>query len=334
MRGSDIKNGLICAGLTFCSCIVVAGIVCVAVAQKRKSLGHGQGGLETPGIAYSEQTAMENLENLENLEEGDAFVGILEAAETESAQAEDGVTYISYRVKAGDMIGKIAERYGVTEDTLLSVNNIQNSRTIQINQYLRVPSMAGILYTVAKDGETVGDISQKYEINASECAYVNHVAEDTGLNAGLSLFLPGAHMDYTTRQEINGDLFVKPLHSYYYLSSYYGYRTSPFDAKKRTFHSGIDMAAYMGTAIYPAMAGTVSETGYSPVYGNYVIISHHGGYKTLYGHMSKILARKGQVVNTSSQIGKVGSTGMSTGPHLHFTVYKNGKTVNPLSLIK
>ncbi|MBQ3825364.1 MAG: peptidoglycan DD-metalloendopeptidase family protein [Spirochaetaceae bacterium] len=330
MRKSDIKNGLICAGLTFCSCVVVAGIVCVAVVQKRKSLGEGQGGFETPGIVYSTEAALENMESIEN---GESLTEMLESEETTHVAA-DGVTYLSYRVKAGDMIGKIAERYGVTEDTLLSVNNIQNSRTLQINQYLRIPSMAGILYTVGKNGETIKDISEKYEINADDCAYVNKVALESTLSAGASLFLPGARMDYTTRQEINGDLFVKPLHSYYYLSSYYGYRTSPFDSSRRTFHGGIDMAAYQGTAIYAALSGTVTETGYSSVYGNYVIISHHSGYKTLYGHMSKILAHKGQVVNTSTQIGKVGSTGMSTGPHLHFTVYKNGKTVNPLGLIK
>ena len=331
MRRSDIKNALICAGLTFCSCIVVAGIVFVAVVEKRKSLGQGQGGLETPNIVYSTEAALETMENSDKSE-----LELSEMLETENAAEEvkDGVTYLSYRVKSGDMIGKIAERYGVTEDTLLSVNNIQNSRTLQINQYLRIPSMAGILYTVNKDGETVKDVAERYEINADDCAYVNKVDIDGSLKAGASLFLPGARMDFTTRQEINGDLFVKPLHSYYYLSSYYGYRTSPFDSSRRTFHSGIDMAAYQGTLIYPALSGTVAETGYSAVYGNYVIITHHSGYKTLYGHMSKILAKKGQVVNTATQIGRVGSTGMSTGPHLHFTVYKNGKTVNPLSLIK
>lgn len=329
MRGSDIKNGLICAGLTFCSCVVVAGIVCIAVVQKKKSLGQGQGGFETPSIVYSTESALENLET-----GGDIALAEMLETESENDVVPDGVTYLSYRVKSGDMIGKIAERYGVTEDTLLSVNNIQNSRTLQINQYLRIPSMAGILYTVSKDGETIKDISEKFEINASECALVNKAEESSSLKSGASLFLPGARMDFTTRQEINGDLFVKPLHSYYYLSSYYGYRTSPFDSKKRTFHSGIDMAAYQGTLIYPAMAGIVVETGYSAVYGNYVIIAHHGGYKTLYGHMSKITTQKGKSVNTQSQIGRVGSTGMSTGPHLHFTVYKNGKTVNPLGLIK
>ena len=93
------------------------------------------------------------------------------------------------------------------------------------------------------------------------------------------------------------------------------------------------MACPKGTPIYPSMDGVVTATGYNSTYGNYVIIQHHSGYKTLYGHMSKILCKKGNFVYTSTKIGLVGSTGMSTGPHLHFTVYKNGKSVNPLPLL-
>ena len=78
----------------------------------------------------------------------------------------------------------------------------------------------------------------------------------------------------------------------------------------------------------------MSFAGYSNIYGNYVIIKHANGYQTLYAHMSKILAKKGQWVSQGTRIGLVGSTGYSTGPHLHFTVYKNGQLVNPMTLIK
>ena len=93
------------------------------------------------------------------------------------------------------------------------------------------------------------------------------------------------------------------------------------------------MATSQGTPIYAALDGKVTTTGYSAVYGNYVIITHHSGYKSLYAHMSKITCKKGNFVYTNTVIGRVGSTGQSTGPHLHWTVYKNGKTVNPMSLI-
>ena len=94
------------------------------------------------------------------------------------------------------------------------------------------------------------------------------------------------------------------------------------------------MAVAQGTPIYPAMDGKVTTAGYNATYGNYVIITHHSGYKTLYGHMSKITCAKGNFVYAQkTQIGLVGSTGLSTGPHLHFTVYKNGNTINPLSVL-
>ena len=94
------------------------------------------------------------------------------------------------------------------------------------------------------------------------------------------------------------------------------------------------MACAKGTPIYAALPGVVSVCGDNAIYGKYVIVSHHSGYKTLYGHMNEILVRKGQFVDTNTMVGRVGSTGMSTGPHLHFTVYKNGRSINPANLWK
>ena len=256
-----------------------------------------------------------------------------EAVQQEVSEDELSLTYQTYRVKSGDMIGFIADKYDVTQDTIISINNIKQSRLIQVGQYLKIPSMPGILYTTKTKGETPSTIAEKYKVDAEKCALVNNISIDTELESGLQLFVPDAQLDWATRQEINGDLFRKPLHSRYYLSSYYGWRDSPFNTGKRSFHTGIDMACSTGTPIYPAMDGVVTAAGYNSTYGNYVIVQHHSGYKTLYGHMSKITCKKGNFVYTTTQIGKVGSTGLSTGPHLHFTVYKNGKTVNPLGLL-
>jgi len=82
------------------------------------------------------------------------------------------------------------------------------------------------------------------------------------------------------------------------------------------------------------MSGRVSATGYDNSLGNYVVINHHSGYRTLYAHMSLVRVKSGAYVGTGERIGDVGSTGMSTGPHLHFTVFKNGITVNPRALMK
>jgi murein DD-endopeptidase MepM/ murein hydrolase activator NlpD len=230
------------------------------------------------------------------------------------------------------MIGYIADKYNVTQDTIISVNNIKQSRLIQVGQYLKIPSMPGILYTVRTTGETPETIAKKYDVDADKIAKVNSLIKEVSLSAGASLFVPDAELDWVTRQEINGDLFHRPIKNRYWLSSPYGWRSSPFTGK-RSFHGGMDMAANMGTPIYASLDGRVTTVAYNETYGNYVIITHHSGYKSLYAHMSKVTCKKGNFVYTNTKIGEVGSTGLSTGPHLHFTIYKNGKTVNPSSLI-
>lgn len=256
-----------------------------------------------------------------------------EAVQQDVSEDELSLTYQTYRVKSGDMIGFIADDFNITQDTIISVNNIRQSRLIQPGQYLKIPSMPGIIYTVKKSGETPLSVAEKYDINAEKCAMVNNLSVSSELEAGTSLFVPDAELDWATRQEINGDLFKNPVHVRYWLSSPYGWRDSPFNPGKRTFHGGMDMACSHGIPVYAALDGKVTATGYNATYGNYIIVNHHSGYKTLYAHLSSITCRKGNFVYTNTMIGRVGSTGMSTGPHLHFTVYKNGKTVNPALLL-
>lgn len=298
----------------------------------------GVGGLETSAVpVYTTDDDYDALNGLlAEASEPEPAKEIPLAEQTESDTTAEALvlTYQTYRVKSGDMIGYIADAFGITQDTIISVNNIRQSRLIQPDQYLKIPSMAGILYTVKNNGETLQTIAQKYEVDAEKCALVNYLSPTAELKAGYSLFVPDAELDWMTRQEINGDLFKKPLKARYWLSSSYGWRDSPFNSGSRSFHGGIDMAVAQGTAIYPAMDGKVTTAGYNATYGNYVIITHHSGYKTLYGHMSKITCQKGNFVYAGkTQIGLVGSTGLSTGPHLHFTVYKNGNTINPLSVL-
>lgn len=280
---------------------------------------------------------LDELAIIDSLAETDADSDGLAAAEvlSQDARSSEGLElcYFTYRVQKGDMIGFIADKFNVTQDTIISVNNIHQSRLIQIGQILKIPSMPGIVYTVKKNGETANSIAEKFEVSVEKLARVNHLQENQNLVAGQTLFAPDALLDWVTRQEINGDLFHKPVRSRYYLSSYYGWRSSPFSGK-RSYHSGVDMACPQGTPVYAALGGTVTSVGYNNVYGNYIIVTHHSGYKTLYGHLSKQLVTRGKWVDTNSRIGLVGSTGLSTGPHLHFTVYKFGKTVNPAGLWK
>jgi len=239
------------------------------------------------------------------------------------------LTFSYYTMEKGDMIGTIAEKIGLNEDTLISANNIKNTRLMQIGQVIRIPNQDGIYYTV-KNGDTLGSIAEKYKTSVSHISTVNELFSDT-LMPDTSLFIPGAKMDWVNRQEINGDLFSWPLRSY--ISSGYGYRASPFSGA-RQFHSGLDIGAPMGAPVRAAMSGRISHVGYDNSFGNYVVINHHSGYRTLYAHMSVVRVKAGSYVGTGERIGDVGSSGLSTGPHLHFTVYKDGKTVNPRSLMK
>ncbi len=329
--------------LGFCAGVF---LTCLLITAHRPDSRHGVGGLETSAEPEYDENLSALLASVESdIKTADSAV----LAGKNSAAGSDGdtaaaaealinsdtsiVTYQTYRVKSGDMIGFIADAFDVTQDTIISVNNIKQSRLIQPGQYLKIPSMPGIIYTVKKDGETAAAIAEKYKVNAEKCANANFVSLNTELKAGTSLFVPDAELDWATRQEINGDLFKKPLHARYWLSSNYGWRDSPFNAGSRTFHGGLDMAVSQGTPIYAALEGKVTAVGYNATYGNYVIITHHSGYKTLYGHMKSTACRTGNFVYTNTIIGYVGSTGMSTGPHLHFTVYKNGKTINPMTVL-
>lgn len=315
---SKMKIDILKMTLTFSVAAVITGAGVLITRQP----GNGKGGLEMSAVPqYNDETLTTESQDLATLEESE-----------KKTEEEASLYYKAYRVKKGDMIGIIAEDYGVTQDTLISVNNIRATRLIQVGQYLKIPSMPGILYTIKTDGETPSSIAEKYGVDSVKCAMVNNLSEAETLKAGSSLFVPDAEIDWITRQEINGDLFYKPLKARYRLTSYFGWRPSPFTGK-RSFHGGIDMACPTGTAIYAALGGKVSAVGYNNTYGNYIIISHHSGYRTLYGHMSKTIAVKGQYVTPSTVIGRVGSTGASTGPHLHFTVFKNGKMVNPLNLV-
>jgi len=118
-----------------------------------------------------------------------------------------------------------------------------------------------------------------------------------------------------------------------WLSSYYGYRSDPFTGK-RTWHAGIDFAGKAGSPIVAVAGGVVTLVKSKPGYGLMLEISHGGGLVTKYAHCKKVLVKVGDVVQKGQTIAKMGSTGRSTGPHVHFEVLKNGKTVNPIKFIE
>ena len=116
------------------------------------------------------------------------------------------------------------------------------------------------------------------------------------------------------------------------ITSYFGGRTNPF-GYEYTWHSGIDIANYYGAPVYAAASGYVQQSGWYGGYGRYIRISHDFGLETAYGHMSSLVVSAGEYVKKGQVIGYVGSSGYSTGPHLHFEVLKHGQQVNPLNYI-
>lgn len=124
-----------------------------------------------------------------------------------------------------------------------------------------------------------------------------------------------------------GGAFLWPCPNYSYISSRYGYRNCPFHG--RELHSGIDMAAPYGSAILAAADGQVIQAGYVSSYGNMVMVYHGSGLTTMYAHCSSLLVSVGQTVKRGDKIAKVGSTGDSTGNHLHFSVKVNGSYTSP-----
>ncbi len=270
--------------------------------------------------------AMENYGNIS--EDGD----ITDADFTKAIVFTQPVSFQTYKVQKGDTISGIAKKFGLGNiSTLISVNDIGNVRSLCAGQKLKIPSMDGITYKV-KSGESLASIASKNNISQDAILDVNDLTNET-LQVGQVIFLPGAKLDQKTLNLAMGDQFIIPIKASYRISSPFGARLDPITGKK-SYHKGQDFACPTGTPIYSSMGGKVIFSGETWLYGKHIIIDHGNGYQTLYAHMSKIIATKGTYVTQGTRIGLVGNTGYSTGPHLHFTVYKNGNPVNPMAVLK
>ncbi len=333
--GSFIRDNIKKILVTLVSVISAAALLITALTFVNHHINH------TGPLALQGQGS-DDIEMLNKLMANFALEGRIDYDETGNLLDVETVTvkpnytqpvsYQTYKVRAGDTISGIAKKFGLTNiSTLISVNDIGNVRQLASGQKLKIPSIDGIIYTVKK-GDSLSSITSKHKISLEQLLDVNELTSET-LTAGQQLFLPGAAMDAASLKNAMGELFRLPISSQFRWSSPYGYRIDPI-ANVKSFHTGTDMACPTGTPILAAMSGKVTTTGINRVYGNYVIIDHGNGYQTLYAHMSKIIASKGQWVSQGTRIGLVGSTGYSTGPHLHFTVYKNGKLIDPMTVLK
>ncbi len=214
-------------------------------------------------------------------------------------------------------------------DTILSWNEIQDARRLTTGTTLEVPNLEGLKYTVRR-GDTLETIARRAGVELNAILDWNRLTSPV-ISVGQELFLPGAHMDPTDLGRILGTLFQYPVLGR--ISSYFGNRPDPFTGVVR-FHNGLDIVNRPGTPIRAAMAGTVADAAFNANYGNYVILRHPGNFQTLYGHMTRSLVVRNQKVSQGQVIGELGTTGYSTGPHLHFSIFRNLEPVDPLRYLK
>lgn len=240
-----------------------------------------------------------------------------------------GIEYDEYEIKEGDNLSMLSLKIGATLDTIVSVNKITNANRLKPGAKLIIPNRNGLLYTV-NTNETLEVISEKYDISVDRIKSFNKI--DT-IAKGDDLFLPGARYTLDERIEKFGQIFNLPLDRITRVSSHFGYRTHPITGI-RTLHRGIDFPGKLNTPVYASRAGTVTFAGYSGGgFGNLVIIRHKDGYTTYYGHLNSVTTSAGRKVGVGSLIGRMGSTGRSTGSHLHLEIRRNGVAINPTEYI-
>jgi len=240
-----------------------------------------------------------------------------------------------YEVRKGDTLTQIADMFGVSVNTIRWANDF--SGDIKPGQSLIILPISGVKHIV-KNGGTIKDIADIYGADAREIALFNGLPEDAKLKAGDEIIVPHAeikHEDSEDKPKSKAKTYAKAGAAKTSSISTSGYFTNPAPGAILTQgvhgYNGVDLGAPVGTPIYAAAGGSVitsKEGGWNGGYGSMIIISHNNGTQTLYGHLSGNVAAAGQKVAKGDLIGYMGSTGKSTGSHLHFEV-RGGK--NPLA---
>lgn len=238
------------------------------------------------------------------------------------------LAFFRYRVHEGDSIFTIAARFNLPYDAIASLNGLVHPEDCRTGKQLIIPNRPGIFIPRRPENAMEQLISGN---NARSKEQQQPVTVRFNDEERSFYFVSDSRFNATERSFFLHVFFRLPLPEGQ-ITSGYGSRTSPFTNRKH-FHHGIDIAAEQGTEVVPARRGTVRRTGFDEVLGNYIVIEHEGGYSTTYGHLSKIVVDNEDQVQYGTIIGYVGSTGLSTGPHLHFEIRSGSSTRDPLQLI-
>ncbi len=233
---------------------------------------------------------------------------------------QNGGSISIYVVREGDSISQIAKMFSVSAGTIIWANDIKRGSIIHEGQILVILPISGVQHTVKKD-DTLASIAKKYKGDVDEIIQYNEMSENTVLVVGDVVTIPGGEI--ATPVYSSSGTIVRgsggPTYSGYYLRPIVGGR------KSQGLHgyNGVDLAAPRGTPILAAASGRViisRGSGWNGGYGVYIVVRHENGTQTLYSHNSQNIVYVGQNVVKGQVIGYVGSTGRSTGPHVHFEV--------------
>lgn len=256
-------------------------------------------------------------------------VGVTTGIRALNAPQVDHDGIVSYIVQKGDTLSQIAETYDVSINTIKWENNTGNS--IKPGQELRILPVTGVRHSIKK-GDTFGKIAKTYDVEIEDITVYNDLSE-TELPIGKKIIIPNGIKKtvVTSTRSVGKKSTVTASRSdqSYYRRPTTGRVTSKFGPRSGRYHYGIDYGAPTGTPIIATANGTVVKTSCGSGYGKCLVLQHGNGTQSLYAHASKLYVSVGTQVKQGQKIAAVGSTGRSTGPHLHFEIIKsNGSKMN------
>jgi murein DD-endopeptidase MepM/ murein hydrolase activator NlpD len=235
-----------------------------------------------------------------------------------------------YKLGADRNLQSIAARCVVFESSIATLNRIMRRSETAERDVLLLPTIPGLF--VPCDDATSKSELEKLMLNAR---IDDKNAEIITVRNERFLFFPGKDFNATEKAfflyPIEKIGFQYPLR-YFTITSKFGVRRNPVTGNVRN-HDGLDLAAPLGTQVFATQDGVVTEIGNDTIYGAYVVVKHEGNWASLYGHLSRIETERRARVRAGDLIGRVGSTGQSTGPHLHFELRQNGKAQDPGKLL-
>jgi murein DD-endopeptidase MepM/ murein hydrolase activator NlpD len=235
----------------------------------------------------------------------------------------------SYAPREQDTLFTLAARLSIPYSSLSSLNRIENHSIPPETEFLLIPGVPGLFIPAEPSTQLEQQIFERIRPDLRDGSV--RVVIRTGSRPQTFYFLPGEDFSPDERLSFLRALFRFPVERVF-ISSRYGYRQNPFTGGS-SFHSGVDLVAPEGSPILAAASGVVTGAGYDPIYGRYLVISHNNGYETFYGHLKTARVELNQNVSSGMIIATVGTSGLTTGPHLHFEIRLNGRTRDPLQLL-